>query len=189
MARLMNRIRRFIVDERPVVRGLHAVGDAHTCTNPLYGRGCSLAMVQATALAEAVRIHPGDADAQSLDYETACRREIEPWYDAAVAQDRRARRASAQPSEDADESDPDAFLRAVMRHGLLPAMRTDATVLRAFLRAFNLLTPPDALLGDADVLARVLAVYHERGGRPADPPLGPSRDELLAALSPGAGAR
>src|SRR5690606_37394953 len=44
MARLLNRRRRF-TDEagEPLVDGFVAVGDAHTCTNPLYGRGCSLA--------------------------------------------------------------------------------------------------------------------------------------------------
>ena len=38
---------------RARVLGLHAVGDSHTCTNPLYGRGCSLALVQALRLADA----------------------------------------------------------------------------------------------------------------------------------------
>ncbi len=44
MGGLINRIRRFVDgDGRPVVLGFHAVGDAHTCTNRLYGRGCRLA--------------------------------------------------------------------------------------------------------------------------------------------------
>src|SRR5439155_18757370 len=55
MAKLLNRLRTF-----NGVTGFHAVGDAHTCTNPLYGRGCSLAMVQATLLADAVAAHPDD---------------------------------------------------------------------------------------------------------------------------------
>ena len=38
--------------DRPLVAGFHAVGDCHTATNPLYGRGCSLAMVQAQVLAD-----------------------------------------------------------------------------------------------------------------------------------------
>ena len=50
MGGLLNRLRRFVDDDgTPVVLGFHAVGDAHTCTNPLYGRGCSLALVQAVA--------------------------------------------------------------------------------------------------------------------------------------------
>ncbi len=55
MARLLNRDRTF-TDEagEPLVAGFVAVGDAHTCTNPLYGRGCSLAMVQAQLVADAL---------------------------------------------------------------------------------------------------------------------------------------
>jgi hypothetical protein len=89
----------------------------------------------------------------------------------------------ATATDDADESDPRAFMRAVMREGLAPAMRTDQAVLRAFLRTFNLLTTPDALMRDGDVVAKVLAAYNDRENRPPEPQLGPaSRAELLAAL-------
>jgi 2-polyprenyl-6-methoxyphenol hydroxylase-like FAD-dependent oxidoreductase/molybdopterin converting factor small subunit len=39
MAGLLNRWRDFVVDGRPVALGLHVIGDARVCTNPLYGRG------------------------------------------------------------------------------------------------------------------------------------------------------
>jgi hypothetical protein len=61
-------------------------------------------------------------------------------------------------------------------------MRTDNVVLRAFLRTFNLLTTPDALLRDPDVIGRVLNAYQDRDNRPPEPVLGPPRDELLAQL-------
>ena len=192
MARLVNRRRSFLDDEgRPRVLGLHAVGDAHTCTNPLYGRGCSLALVQADLLAEAVAAHPDDPVARSVAYEEASAREVDPWYRAAVLQDREAREQAAatleEPSgsattEDEDTVDPKAFLRGLLREGLLPALRVDAVVFRAFLRMFNLLTPPDALISDPEVINRVLAVYQERGSRPPEEPLGPERDELLRQL-------
>lgn len=85
MARLVNRIRRFTDDGMPIVTGFAAVGDAHTCTNPLYGRGCSLAMVQATLLADALAEHPDDALAAIDAYEKASAREVEPWYHASLA--------------------------------------------------------------------------------------------------------
>src|SRR4029079_17171521 len=51
MGGLVNRQRQFLDGQgRPRVIGFHALGDAHTTTNPLYGRGCSLAMVQAVGL-------------------------------------------------------------------------------------------------------------------------------------------
>src|SRR3546814_3154109 len=59
MAGLLNRLRRFAGDDgQPTVVGFHAIGDCHTTTNPLYGRGCSPAAVQAGAIAEAIAEHP-----------------------------------------------------------------------------------------------------------------------------------
>ena len=75
------------------------------------------------------------------------------------------------------------MLRDLMRDGLLPAVRLDAMVFRAFLRAFNLLAPPDALMRDGELIGRVLAVYQDRENRPSEPVLGPPRDEMLAALA------
>jgi len=179
MAKLLNRLRVF-----RDIRGFHAVGDAHTCTNPLYGRGCSLAMVQATLLADAVDAHGDDHASRHDAYEAASATHIEPWYHAAVAADRDTRVAD-HASEVASGDDPSAFMRNVMRHGLAPAMRTDQRVFRAFLRTFNLLTTPDALLRDGELITRVIEVYNDRDNRPPEPVLGPaSRSELLAALSP-----
>ena len=173
MAKLLNRLRTF-----DGVLGFHAVGDAHTCTNPLYGRGCSLAMVQATLLADAFDAHPDDAAGRGVEYEATSAEHIEPWYHAAVMADRDNR-----GEVDADESDPRGFMRAVMRDGLAPAMRTDQRVFRAFLRTFNLLTTPDALLRDGEIITRVIEVYNDRDNRPPEPLLGPTtRAEFVAQL-------
>ena len=139
-------------------------------------------MVKATLLADAVTAHPDDAVARAVAYERASAREVEPWYHAAVMQDRRSRALAA--GEPPDPEDPGAFFHAVLRDGLFPATRTDAVVLRAFVRAFNLLTPPDALMQDADVMGRVLAVFQDRDNRPPEPPLGPPRDEMLERIRP-----
>ncbi len=185
MAKLLNRLRRFTDDKgKPLARGFVAVGDAHTCTNPLYGRGCSLAMVQATLLADAIDAHAGAVehlDVIASEYERASAEHVEPWYHASVMSDRDNREPI--DAADADESDPRAFMRAVMRDGLAPAMRTDQAVLRAFLRTFNLLTTPDAVMRDGDVITKVLAAYNDRDDRPPEPLLGPAtREELLAQL-------
>ena len=65
------------------------------------------------------------------------------------------------------------FMRAVFRDGLLPALRRDVVVLRAFFRSLNLLTAPDAMVKDPDVGARVLTVWQDRDNRPPEPALGP----------------
>jgi 2-polyprenyl-6-methoxyphenol hydroxylase-like FAD-dependent oxidoreductase len=210
MGGLLNRRIRYLDEhDRPRVLGLHAVGDAHTCTNPLYGRGCSLAMVQADLLAAALAEHPDDAVARAVHYELACRREIEPWYKASVAQDRQGRAQAARESQDEPSAPPASgsapptddgvpggsgeqidedvesqpeFVAELMRDGLLPAVRTDPVVFRAFIRAFNLLVAPDALLNDSDVIGRVLSVYQDRENRPPERVLGPPRDEMLSLL-------
>jgi 2-polyprenyl-6-methoxyphenol hydroxylase-like FAD-dependent oxidoreductase len=207
-------------DGDPRVLGFHAVGDAHTCTNPLYGRGCSLAMVQADLLADALDAHPGgDTDslvARSVDYERASVEQVLPWYRAALNQDRLGRAAALEraaerdPARDATadqglDTTPGAgvdggassadqavlenaaeardFMQAIMRDGLMVAVRTDATVFRAFLRSFNLLEPPDQIMTDPEVVNRVLAAYQTRDERPPEPPFGPDRTELVDLLN------
>ena len=159
------------------------MGDAHTCTNPLYGRGCSLAMVQAQlvadALADAARRRRGVGRA----YEAACGAEMHPWYRASVAQDEMNRQDAARDRavaageitvEAATAAAEENPVRAMLRDGLLPAMRVDPVVLRAFLRMFNLLEPPDSL--------------HDQHGRdrPRDDGVpGPRPTPARAAAGPG----
>jgi 2-polyprenyl-6-methoxyphenol hydroxylase-like FAD-dependent oxidoreductase len=204
MGGLINRRVAYLdADGRPLVLGFHAVGDAHTCTNPLYGRGCSLAMVQANLLADALDDVPGNdiaaLVARAVAYEAASEREIHPWYRAAITQDRLNRQAAVERAaeragadettevaESGNEDDADRttreFVQSIMRDGLLPAVRTDATVFRAFVRSFNLLDPPEVITSDPDVINRVLVAYQSRDERPPEAPLGPDRPGLLAAL-------
>jgi 2-polyprenyl-6-methoxyphenol hydroxylase-like FAD-dependent oxidoreductase len=186
MAGLLNRWREYVVDGEPVATGVISVGDAAVCTNPLYGRGCSIAFWSAHLLADALEENPHDVRAAMLAYDASLRAEILPWYRAGVEQDAEARRVAAAllagDDPDGDTTDPRTFVRAVFREGLLPAMRTDAVVMRAFFRMFNLLTPPDALMKDADIGARVLAVWQDRENRPPEPELGPKRRADLLAL-------
>jgi 2-polyprenyl-6-methoxyphenol hydroxylase-like FAD-dependent oxidoreductase len=192
MAKLRNRRRRFVRDGEPLALALHVVGDAAVCTNPLYGRGCALAFVHVFALADVLREHDRDARAAALAFDAATRRELGPWYKAARDQDREAREIAAEqargdgPATASGPSgivDPKAFLRSVFRDGLLPALRSDIQVVRAFLRVFNLLAPPDALMTDPEIVGRVLASWRERDQRPALEPPGPERDAMLEVLA------
>ena len=87
-----------------------------------------------------------------------------------------------------DDADPDPaqFAQDVLREGLMPAVRTDPEVFRAFIRAFNLLTTPEAMLTDADVFGRVLAAYQDRERPTARAPARPTppRDARALASSP-----
>jgi 2-polyprenyl-6-methoxyphenol hydroxylase-like FAD-dependent oxidoreductase len=186
MAGLINRWRAFVVEGRVVATGFIPIGDAVLCTNPLYGRGCSTAFWGAHLMVAAIDANPGDPAKMLLDYEAALRAEIYPWYRASVEQDAEARRVAAAllagNDPDGDTSDQRTFMRAVFRDGLLPALRRDAVVLRAFFRSLNLLTAPDAMIKNPDVGSRVLAVWQDRDNRAPEPALGPQRRADLLAL-------
>lgn len=198
MAGLLNRFRQYVVDGRPLVLGMLPVGDAVICTNPLYGRGCSIGYWGAHLMTDVLTNHTSSGtngtgwsnDALleiAVAYDEAMRREILPWYVAGVQQDAEARRVSKAmlkgEDPDGDTNDPRTMMRSVLREGLLPALRSDAVVLRAFFRNFNLLTEPDALLKDPDVSARVFAIWQDRENRPPEILLGPKRrKEFLATL-------
>ena len=181
MGGLINRRRRFAVAGRPLATGVYAVGDSSICTNPLYGRGCALAMVHAELLADALD-SSHDRVETALAFADATRSGIEPWYGAAVAQDGHDRRA-ARAEEDDDDESGGVGVGSLMRHGLLPAAGSDPLVWRAFIRSFNLLDLPDAIMRDPAVVMRVMATWQERGNRPPPPRLGPDRGELLQLLA------
>lgn len=187
IAGLVSRWRDYVVDGVPLALNVLPIGDAHFATNPLYGRGCTTGFVNAHLLAGVLGEHErSGALAVALAHDEVIRAELKPWVMHTMHTDAEARRVAAAilagSDPDADQSDPRTFMRSVLRSGLRPAMRTDQVVLRAFFRNFNLLTQPNALAGDADFGARVLAAYNERDARPPEPYLGPDRSELVDAV-------
>jgi hypothetical protein len=177
MGGLLNRRRTFVDgDGRPTVLGFHAIGDAHTCTNPLYGRGCALALAQAVLLADAWDAHPGDALARGIAFERASAREVSPWYDVSVQMDL----AGADPAGfGAARSDPGAS-KAIA--AVFVAAATDPVLGRALMRFWNLLSTPAELMADEQVMARMFEVMAEPDRYPMPAQEGPTRDELLAGL-------
>ncbi len=191
MAALDNTRRFYVGEDGPLATGFVALGDASVHTNPLYGRGCTLALVHAWALADAVAEHGVEGTALALAFEEATRRELVPWYELARRQDRDASalaRLYARGEDPADEPEPDGpvdpkrFMRSLILHGLVPALRTDPDVARAFFRSFNCLVPPSDLMKDPVLLPRILACYQARQGR-EEPRLGPTRAEMVERLA------
>ncbi|MBI2963221.1 MAG: FAD-dependent oxidoreductase [Deltaproteobacteria bacterium] len=187
---LNDTLRLFVRDDAPLALGLFPVGDALVHANPLSGRGCTLGWLSAWMLADAWARHPGDplGFARALHAEIA--RELVPWYEDMRDQDHAAIRAAGLARAGIDpltferpdgSVDPGAYLRSLIRDGLVPALREDAVVLRAFLRVFNMLDSPKSLLGSPDVLQRIVAVWQRRHQR--EPfRLGPDRDEMATRL-------
>jgi 2-polyprenyl-6-methoxyphenol hydroxylase-like FAD-dependent oxidoreductase len=174
MGGLLNRVRQFVdASGQPTVLGLHVVGDAHTCTNPLYGRGCALAVVQAVFLADALAEHPDDPAARATAYEAACSREVEPWYEVSVQMDQ----LGADPTGFADSAEGKSMAHVFV------AAQTDPVIGRAMVRFWNLMATPAELAADLDLLGRMAAVVADPDAYPIPPREGPTRDELLALLA------
>jgi flavin-dependent dehydrogenase len=183
MARLRNRIRRFVVDGETVVTGLVVIGDAAVATNPWYGKGCSTAGIAADALASALMALGRDRVALAHAMDTAVRVQLEPHYALAVRQDRDRMKLHAAMY---DATEPDAMASATrdfIVNGLIPATRADADVFRAFFRAFNMLDAPEALMANPKVVAASMAAHAQKDQRPPAPKLGPDRPQFLAVMA------
>jgi 2-polyprenyl-6-methoxyphenol hydroxylase-like FAD-dependent oxidoreductase len=191
MANLENTRRWFVRDRRPMALGLFPIGDALIHTNPLNGRGCTLAWINAELVAQALEAWPNDAMEFALALDAALEREIVPWYRTTLAQDRDAIAVAKAQQRGLDpyafqgqdgSVDTRAYMRSLVRDGLLPALREDLVLLRAFTRVFNMLESPTNLMKDPDVLQRVIAAFERRNQR-APVARGPDRAEMLEILA------
>jgi hypothetical protein len=187
MANLNNTRRWLVEDGEPLALGFVAVGDALVHTNPIVGRGCSLAWMAAFDLADCLDAHGGDLRDLALAYEACVERSLVPIYQLQLAQDADSIDVAEAQLRGEDPfaavrpdgtNDPKAFVRTLVRDGLVPALQEDVVLLRVFLRAINLLDPPADLMKSPLVMQRVLASYARRGERPK-PLLGPTRGEMI----------
>jgi 2-polyprenyl-6-methoxyphenol hydroxylase-like FAD-dependent oxidoreductase len=174
MTGLINRTRVFTdASGAPLVAGLVAIGDAHTCTNPAYGRGMSLALKQAVMLADALASHD-DVLSAARAYEQRSVDEVVPWYEFSVMTDQMrsaAVKAGADPSTGA--GDP---LRSLFESG-----GADPEVIRLVMRVMNLLELPSTLMERLPEL-QARAAAAPKVERPVQPLVKrPKRAELLAA--------
>jgi 2-polyprenyl-6-methoxyphenol hydroxylase-like FAD-dependent oxidoreductase len=178
MAGLLNRLRHFTdADGQPLVLGFHALGDAHTTTNPLYGRGCSLAAVQACLLADAFAEHPGDPAARAAAYEAGNVREVQPWYESAVQMDKMGADPAGTSAFGGGDGGPGRAMAAVF-----VAAATDPIIGRGIARFMNLLQTPAQLMADGELMTRIAEVMADPDAYPPPPVEGPGRRELLAQL-------
>jgi 2-polyprenyl-6-methoxyphenol hydroxylase-like FAD-dependent oxidoreductase len=191
MGGLVNRIRRFTDPAgAPLAHGFFAVGDAHTCTNPLYGRGSSLAVLQATLVADAIGGHPGDLDAAARAYEAASAARVEPWYDVSVLTDGAARRADGPAVRATEDGGSNAEAAADAPR----SPRLDLGTLRRIIgsgdpelavlvtRFMSLLLTPHEVFGDPTVLEKIATAAASESPRPDRPERRRlTRDDVLAA--------
>jgi flavin-dependent dehydrogenase len=173
MAGIMDRYRRFVVDGRPVVTGLLAVGDAWACTNPSAGRGLSVGLVHAQQLRRVVAQHADDPDALALAWDAATEEHVAPFFRNQVAAD--TTRIAEMRAHQRGEPPPVDERRA----RFMSAAMKDADVFRGLMDTVFCLAFPEQVLARPGIAEKVSAL-----GTTDPPPLmGPTRTELLELIA------
>jgi 2-polyprenyl-6-methoxyphenol hydroxylase-like FAD-dependent oxidoreductase len=181
-AGLKNRWQHFSTRASEQVLGFFPVGDSHIQTNPIYGRGCSMAFVQAHALADALAREPDPAK-RSLQFHGEVKRLLKPHFEFCVNADRtfwaRTKRARGEPLEFRDK------LLLVAYDAVVPTVDLDRTIAREWLRGQQMLKPAAALRVLATLCLVAIHVLLGKLNRKSRPLLeaGPERSELLEAGS------
>ncbi len=159
-----DRARSLVADGRPVVLGLHQVGDALTTTNPTRGRGVAMALMGVGALVDALTEHRDPAGA-ALAFEDWRRRALLPAYlecahsDAIASRQREAGLAGqALPLQAPQVLLPDGH--PISPADLEHAASYDPALLRVLRRAVMLLDDERHVASD-EVAARVREVLAE----------------------------
>jgi 2-polyprenyl-6-methoxyphenol hydroxylase-like FAD-dependent oxidoreductase len=158
------------------VPGVLAVGDARCHTNPTFAFGCSLALVQASVLADLAGkagdvTELAEAFGSEVDPDLAAR-----WRDVTDEDRDRARIWGGEP---VDVTDREASLPFYLRSVVYRVAPQDPELLRAVTRRINALDPVDALAARRDLLERADALYDGIRGSVAPPP---PREQLLSAV-------
>lgn len=177
MGKIEDRVRHFAPDGRPVATGVVAVGDSWACTNPSLGRGVSLGLVHAVALRDLLRSSATDDPAGlAVAWAAVTAETVEPWFRATVDYDRH-RLAEIQADIDGRPATDDdrewQLVSGIETHGL-----ADGAILRANLEVNMVLRTPAEVFADENLVALLDAHMGDD-----NPPVGPDRAELLAALT------
>ena len=176
LARLEDRYRGYVVDGTPVATGVVAVADSWACTNPTHGRGTSVGMLHALTLRDQVREAGLDDPAAFADaFHAATAETVEPWYRITNATDRHqlGEIAAAIRGDAYDPQDPEYELEKVLE----ATSGQDPDCLRANLDVRLVLRPPELVLADPELRAKVLRLGSGGRERPA---FGPDRAQLVA---------
>ena len=181
MGGLHNSMRRLTVDGVPVATGLAAVGDSVCTTNPTLGRGLALALQGAMNLVELLDEYGEDQMELAQVLDDFVTGHVEPFYTDQAANDGRRLAELRHTLFGAPEPETTLLEDRVTFAALRAAMPFDAIVFRAFWRVMGMLTKPDDVYTDPDVVARTQDVLRSLGTAPAM--TRPTRAELQAALA------
>ena len=131
-----NRWRRFGVGDAGPPLGYFPVGDSQLQTNPMYGRGCASAFVQAEALSEALRATRDPAE-RAARYYSRSRELLQHYYELSVNTDRMYR-ARASLRRGLQISTGDKLLNFAYERVFVPATHRHPLLAREFLRSVQM---------------------------------------------------
>jgi 2-polyprenyl-6-methoxyphenol hydroxylase-like FAD-dependent oxidoreductase len=191
MGDLNSRWRSLAPPDQRAVQGFFAVGDSLIRTNPLYGRGCSFAAIEAHILARVLE-DAADPSTRARLYDARVKAELTPYFDDMRSQDRAAIRRASNARDPAYKAPVRTrVLTSFVNDGVRIAVRSDIGLMRAALRDFHMIEPPGAWLKRPGAMAKVLGVWARGKRRNADlypPSPGPGRREMMQTLGLGAEA-
>ncbi len=185
MGDLKSRWRDTAPEGKPLALNLFAAGDGLVRTNPLYGRGCSFAAVEAQLLARAVASSE-DPAARAVTYQKLVNEQLRPFYVQMRDQDRGAiRRAKHGLNPDYQPKLRAKLIKSFAEDGIGVALRSDPDLMRDFMRGFHMLESSDAWIKRPANLAKVMRAWSRGKTRNAafyPARLGPDRSALFADL-------
>jgi 2-polyprenyl-6-methoxyphenol hydroxylase-like FAD-dependent oxidoreductase len=166
----------------PHVLGFFPVGDSYIVTNPIYGRGCSMAFVEAHALADAIS-GTDEPLARAKRYHGTVHRLLRPHFDFSVAADKGFLARAKMARGDA-VSFFDRFVSKVYESVLAPALEEKPVVSREWLKAQQMreVTPPWVAIFFVFYVLLLWALRAMRGVERLTRPVAPSREEMLHAV-------
>ncbi|THD65063.1 FAD-dependent oxidoreductase [Phenylobacterium sp.] len=185
MGDLSSRWRDFAPNGRAAALGFFAVGDSLVRSNPLYGRGCSFAAVEAHLLRDALQMF-ADPAARLEAYQRRVGSELRTFYDTMRDADRSAIRRARQALTPGYQPSLRSRMRtAFLEDAVAIAVRSDVELFRAALRGFHMLEDPQAWLKRPKNIAKVLGYWargRQRNAEAYRPKAGPDREEMLNGL-------
>jgi 2-polyprenyl-6-methoxyphenol hydroxylase-like FAD-dependent oxidoreductase len=175
MGGILDRHRRFVVDDQPIATGIASVGDAWACTNPSAGRGMSIGILHAQALRDTVRTLDEPLEfARRWDEVTEMG--FAPWYWNQLAADS-ARLGRMAAERAGATTEPDSGFLPPEFADASRAMLYDPDVFRAVVETVGCLATPQEVFTRPGMWEKVTSTPGEPIAMP-----GPTRQQLLALI-------
>lgn len=176
-----NRWTRYGVAGGKRLLGFFPVGDSHVETNPMYGRGCSAAFMQAHALADVLAAVSDPAE-RAQRYHATTLAMLKPYYELSIATDRMYHMRARMSRGEALAAN-EKLLNFAYEAGWMPALQSSLLVAKEMVKSAQMREISSLTTRLAVVIQLFVALLRSLFGlRPAAPDATPRRAEILRLL-------